>query len=220
MDYHINTFSIIDLLIMLSENITDEDNDYEENGTDTAETMVNYYAPLFNRELRTDSFLNAFKYCFTESTNALCSEYPRPIICNHCCKKFIDCAENAIKSIEDDTIINNIVKIIIPRLNEVNDITVLLTENAPHNTNIDDIYSILNIDMSIYDPPSKEILDQCENYKYSNNTNNDSCVICICEFEEQEEVKKLTCNHIFHKSCIEEWLKNHSTCPVCKHSLK
>lgn len=45
-----------------------------------------------------------------------------------------------------------------------------------------------------------------------------SCAICMCDYEDDESVLKLpSCEHLFHKECIGEWLKKSSTkCPVCK----
>lgn len=46
------------------------------------------------------------------------------------------------------------------------------------------------------------------------------CPICLVEFVEGEAVRLLpTCNHGFHTECIDKWLRSHSTCPACRHSL-
>ncbi|EYU19902.1 hypothetical protein MIMGU_mgv1a019310mg, partial [Erythranthe guttata] len=41
-----------------------------------------------------------------------------------------------------------------------------------------------------------------------------SCAICLCEFEDGEEVRTLPeCAHAFHAPCIDMWLYSHSNCP-------
>ena len=48
----------------------------------------------------------------------------------------------------------------------------------------------------------------------------DSCVICMCDFEDGERVTVLPCGHNFHKGCIEPWLIQKSAlCPICKKSI-
>lgn len=43
------------------------------------------------------------------------------------------------------------------------------------------------------------------------------CSICLCEFEEDEELRTLPeCSHSFHVPCIDMWLYSHSTCPICR----
>ncbi|KAM6252363.1 LOW QUALITY PROTEIN: E3 ubiquitin-protein ligase RNF128 [Spheniscus humboldti] len=44
----------------------------------------------------------------------------------------------------------------------------------------------------------------------------DCCVVCIELYKPNEVVRILTCNHLFHKSCIDPWLLEHRTCPMCK----
>nr|CCA15199.1 conserved hypothetical protein [Albugo laibachii Nc14] len=48
------------------------------------------------------------------------------------------------------------------------------------------------------------------------NFDEDVCPICLVEFEEEENVRKLNCTHIFHVPCIDEWLRRNVTCPMCK----
>lgn len=45
---------------------------------------------------------------------------------------------------------------------------------------------------------------------------NDSCTICMEDFESDEAVEQLRCNHNFHPGCIREWLMEKITCPVCR----
>ncbi|KAM9274459.1 E3 ubiquitin-protein ligase RNF128 [Morus bassanus] len=44
----------------------------------------------------------------------------------------------------------------------------------------------------------------------------DSCVVCLELYKPNEVVRILTCNHLFHKNCIDPWLLEHRTCPMCK----
>ncbi|KAM6124841.1 E3 ubiquitin-protein ligase RNF128 [Phoenicopterus ruber ruber] len=44
----------------------------------------------------------------------------------------------------------------------------------------------------------------------------DACVVCIELYKPNEVVRILTCNHLFHKNCIDPWLLEHRTCPMCK----
>ncbi|KAK2637589.1 hypothetical protein Ddye_032381, partial [Dipteronia dyeriana] len=43
-----------------------------------------------------------------------------------------------------------------------------------------------------------------------------TCAICLCEFEEGEELRTLPeCLHSYHVPCIDMWLHSHSNCPMC-----
>ncbi|XP_041076836.1 E3 ubiquitin-protein ligase RNF128-like isoform X2 [Polyodon spathula] len=44
----------------------------------------------------------------------------------------------------------------------------------------------------------------------------DSCAVCIEVYNPNDVVRILTCNHLFHKTCIDPWLLEHRTCPMCK----
>ncbi|XP_064421619.1 E3 ubiquitin-protein ligase RNF181 isoform X2 [Latimeria chalumnae] len=45
------------------------------------------------------------------------------------------------------------------------------------------------------------------------------CPVCLLEFEEEETVKKMPCEHLFHSSCILPWLGKTNSCPLCRHEL-
>lgn len=44
-----------------------------------------------------------------------------------------------------------------------------------------------------------------------------NCSICLDEG--MEEICILPCKHVFHKECIEDWLKRRPTCPTCRFSF-
>ncbi|KAB0341118.1 hypothetical protein FD754_018044 [Muntiacus muntjak] len=44
----------------------------------------------------------------------------------------------------------------------------------------------------------------------------DSCAVCIELYKPNDLVRILTCNHVFHKTCVDPWLLEHRTCPMCK----
>ena len=46
------------------------------------------------------------------------------------------------------------------------------------------------------------------------------CVICMEKYQINDEVKTLPCFHIFHKDCIDQWLKaGNDSCPICKNKI-
>ncbi|KAF8707086.1 hypothetical protein HU200_030318 [Digitaria exilis] len=46
------------------------------------------------------------------------------------------------------------------------------------------------------------------------------CIICLAEYEEKDVLRILPyCGHDFHMACIDLWLEQNSTCPVCRLSL-
>ena len=47
----------------------------------------------------------------------------------------------------------------------------------------------------------------------------DECTICLLQYT--EETKKATeCQHIFHQECIDRWLQENSSCPLCRTCLQ
>lgn len=52
---------------------------------------------------------------------------------------------------------------------------------------------------------------------YSKECKEDTCAVCLGEFNEGDEVRVLPeCGHIFHVLCIDKWLYSHTNCPLCR----
>jgi len=45
------------------------------------------------------------------------------------------------------------------------------------------------------------------------------CAICMEDFEENETLKKLVCEHRFHGTCIDTWILQQPVCPLCKSNI-
>ncbi|XP_065871273.1 RING-H2 finger protein ATL38-like isoform X1 [Euphorbia lathyris] len=51
-------------------------------------------------------------------------------------------------------------------------------------------------------------------------TEDAQCTVCLAEYSDEDTLRILPyCGHSFHVSCIDIWLHQHSTCPVCRISL-
>lgn len=48
----------------------------------------------------------------------------------------------------------------------------------------------------------------------------ENCSICFEELgDEKKEEYKLSCNHVYHRDCIAQWLSNNTTCPLCRANV-
>ncbi|CAL5022870.1 unnamed protein product [Urochloa decumbens] len=46
------------------------------------------------------------------------------------------------------------------------------------------------------------------------------CAVCLEGVRRGEAVRRLpTCGHLFHRECVDMWLRSHATCPLCRRDL-
>ena len=44
----------------------------------------------------------------------------------------------------------------------------------------------------------------------------DACTICVTSFNEEDNIRGLTCGHAFHVECIDRWFRDYrACCPTC-----
>jgi hypothetical protein len=55
--------------------------------------------------------------------------------------------------------------------------------------------------------------------RLENNNNDKCCPICLVDFADRSEVCTLPCGHNFNRECINLWLLNHTTCPMCHENI-
>jgi len=44
----------------------------------------------------------------------------------------------------------------------------------------------------------------------------ETCPICLVEYSDGDEIRTLSCGHDFHRGCVDEWLRCHTSCPGCR----
>lgn len=78
------------------------------------------------------------------------------------------------------------------------------------------------------DPPYKKENKNASSYSrflmatWRRPTATDECSICLLSYNPGQTIclaKNPLCKHVFHHDCIEEWLKDHSDCPLCRVNL-
>jgi hypothetical protein len=48
----------------------------------------------------------------------------------------------------------------------------------------------------------------------------EQCSICLESYIITEKVSKLNCGHMFHGSCINKWINDNTTCPLCRDDVR
>ncbi|XP_024136779.1 E3 ubiquitin-protein ligase RNF165 [Oryzias melastigma] len=56
-------------------------------------------------------------------------------------------------------------------------------------------------------------------FQSTKTTGNTQCQICFCDYDEGEKLRMLPCFHDYHVQCIDRWLKDNTTCPICRANL-
>ena len=51
------------------------------------------------------------------------------------------------------------------------------------------------------------------------NANKYCCSVCLENYSIDEQKKILPCFHNFHENCIDQWLLQNGSCPICKHRI-
>jgi hypothetical protein len=67
---------------------------------------------------------------------------------------------------------------------------------------------------------AQEIIDQDNGTQLNQfvieNQDDRACCICLMQYEPNDILRSLRCNHHMHKQCCDEWLKMNNSCPICR----
>jgi len=84
------------------------------------------------------------------------------------------------------------------------------------------LYVLRNIKDEANNGASEQVIKALplEKYKEDSMDKEDAvCVICLNEYQHDENIKRLPCNHHFHPACIDEWLHINKHCPLCMGNI-
>jgi hypothetical protein len=45
------------------------------------------------------------------------------------------------------------------------------------------------------------------------------CLVCQCDYEQDEDLRRLPCGHCFHSDCVGQWLAEKDFCPYCRQTI-
>ncbi|XP_010924393.1 probable E3 ubiquitin-protein ligase ZFP1 isoform X2 [Elaeis guineensis] len=82
------------------------------------------------------------------------------------------------------------------------------------NTGLTDEFILKNLKTIMHVPQMSSLPDQSLRFP----PENEACIICQVEYEEEERIGILDCGHNYHADCIKQWLLVKNLCPICKAS--
>jgi hypothetical protein len=81
------------------------------------------------------------------------------------------------------------------------------------------------INNAVYDSDFDDLAEEPQRYRseahreqWKKDAPDDSCAICFDSLKEKSPLRT-ECNHWFHEECLDIWLKNHDTCPICRSEI-
>jgi len=94
-------------------------------------------------------------------------------------------------------------------------------QNNDEDFGPDDYENLLALDTSVKNKAlTTEQINRLptEQFRRPKNQNDEEnkCHICWDQFEQNQTLRRLRCLHLYHKDCIDPWLKTKNDCPICR----
>lgn len=93
-------------------------------------------------------------------------------------------------------------------------------EECPRQDDDMDIESSGGIALGSSATRTRTCEEVCDGHGHGNLLVKDvTCSICLCEYEQGDEVTMLPCKHVYHEACVKEWTGQSQRCPLCNYDL-
>ncbi|XP_062087099.1 RING-H2 finger protein ATL70-like [Humulus lupulus] len=71
----------------------------------------------------------------------------------------------------------------------------------------------------MYDQAKVHVNKGSNGRNHESSTTGSSCSICLADYNDSDLLRLLPdCGHLFHLTCVDPWLRQHPTCPICRNS--
>ncbi|KAL5251186.1 hypothetical protein ACHWQZ_G016780 [Mnemiopsis leidyi] len=71
---------------------------------------------------------------------------------------------------------------------------------------------------SLWSSFRKRVKTRQYSYVVPEENSQEGCAICLKKFGKKKILRELACKHVFHKTCVDVWLLNKTSCPLCRAS--
>ena len=95
-------------------------------------------------------------------------------------------------------------------------------EQQTRSSSVNDIHFYVSVDPQSSSSTGLTVqeLNESTHLRVVNDNDAVLCSICQNRISSQTIIREIqVCHHIFHPECIDEWLVQHETCPVCRANL-
>lgn len=90
-----------------------------------------------------------------------------------------------------------------------------LDSNTNSNTSTNNPLAVQSVGLE------KSVIAALPMFEFDSKVGALECAVCLEEFEDGEKGRTLPkCGHHFHLDCVDMWLHSHSTCPLCRASVR
>ena len=91
------------------------------------------------------------------------------------------------------------------------------TNHSSNTTHEDSVTIDIGLDESTLRSYPKLLYSQAKVHKGDSIAS--CCSICLADYKESDTLRLLPdCGHVFHRKCVDPWLRLHPTCPMCRNS--
>ena len=98
-------------------------------------------------------------------------------------------------------------------------LTPILLDKVPEQIEKEKINTVNEIESSFAESPQEKLVRlRKEMSQSAEEISAPSCSVCLCSFDDGDDVKVLLCRHSFHRDCIDHALSIKVSCPMCRRS--